>query len=453
MLRSGGSAVDAAVAAGFALCVVDPASCGVGGYGGFLMYAPPASAPVAVEFDTWLPARFPRERLRLPGATDPDAMVDGGAAVAPPAVVAGLLEAHRRFGRRPVEELLAPAIRLAREGFAVGRDLAWVLGKHEDQRHGEVGDDELRSLFYPGGRAVRQGETLVQPDLAATLEAIARDGEDALRRGPIAEAICAAVNADGGTLDLDDLGHDGVVVRERPDAVGFGRATVYGPSRPLSGAGVLFSALNELDPDRLGPNRGRAYIDEVARALAHAWDERLARARSAVASPHTTTLATAGADGDLVALTFTHGPWFGAGIIPTGTGIVLNAGANLFAATPDGGRAVTNMSPLVVDTGDGVRHALGASGGPHIPGMLLTAVADVVRYGWTLADAVAAPHVSIRAADGRPEVEVPLDRLFAPGEVPTIEPGDFGPAYGISQSGGGYADAVDGRFESGIAVA
>jgi gamma-glutamyltranspeptidase/glutathione hydrolase len=378
-------------------------------------------------------------------------MIAGGAAVAPPAVVAGLLTAHSRFGRRPLDELLAPAIRLARDGFAVGRGLAWALSEHRRRRDGDVGDDELRSLFYPGGRALQEGETLVQPDLAATLEAIVREREDALRDGPRAEAICRAVNADGGRLDLSDLGRDAVVVRD-PEAVSFGPATVYGPSRDLSGAGVLFSALGEVDVDRLESNRSRAYVDEVVRVLAQAWDGRLSAARAAVAMPHTTTLATAGADGGLVALTFTHGPWFGSGIMPAGTGVVLNGGANLFAAGPDRGRAVTNMSPLVVDLPDGVRHAVGATGGPRIPGMLLTAVVDVVHYRFSLAEALLAPHVSARAGDGRPEVEAPLDHLFAPEEAAVIAPGDFGPAYGISRLVGGFADAVDGRFESGLAV-
>jgi gamma-glutamyltranspeptidase/glutathione hydrolase len=452
-LLAGGSAVDAAVAAGFALCVVDAANCGVGGYGGYLMYAPPGVPPVAVEFDTWVPARFPAERLRIPGATDPHAMVDGGAAVAPPAVVPGLLVAHSRFGRRPLEELVAPAIRLARSGFPVGPGLAWALSEHWRRRQGDVGDDELRSVFYPGGRALQEGETLVQPDLAATLEAIVREREYALRAGPLAEAICGSVNADGGTLDLDDLGRDGVVVREAPEPVALGPATVYGPSRAESGTGVLFSALGEVDLGRVGSNRSRAYVDEIVRALAHAWNERLSVARSAVALPHTTTLGTASEDGGLAALTFTHGPWFGAGIMPPGTGVVLNGGANLFAATPVGGRAITNMSPLVVELADGARHVVGATGGPRIPGMLFTAVVDVVHYGRSLAEAIAAPHVSARAADGRPEVESPLDRLFGSEEATVIAPGDFGPAYGISRLADGYADAVDDRFEHGFALA
>jgi gamma-glutamyltranspeptidase/glutathione hydrolase len=453
-LRAGGSAVDAAVAAAFALCVVDGANCGLGGYGGFLVYAPPDAMPVTVEFDTWVPRRFPASALRIPGRTSPEETVAGGAAVAPPAVVPGLLTAHRRYGRLPLKELLAPAILLARGGFPIGSSLARALREHWSRTDGNVGDPELRAIFYPDGNPLPEGTTLVQRDLAATLEATARDEEDAFRRGPIAEAICATIDADGGTLDLDDLAHDGVIVREEPDAASFGRATINGPARGVSGTGVVFAALAELDVDRLGANRSRAYVDELARSLAHAWRERVAAASPPSASPHTTTLAAAGADGGLVALTFTHGPWFGSRLVPPGTGIVLNGGANLFAATPDGGRAVTNMSPLIISLPDGVRHVLGGTGGPRIPGMLLSAVVDVVHYARPLAEAIAAPHVSVRADDGRPELEAPLTDLYGPGEVTTIAPpGDFGPANGITQLPDACVAAVDSRFESGVAVA
>ena len=453
-LTAGGSAVDAAVAAAFALCVVDPANCGVGGYGGFLVYAPAAGPPAAVEFDTWVPRHFDSAGLRIPGHTDPQGMLRGGRAVAPPAVVPGLVTAHSRFGRRPLSELIAPAVHLARDGFPVDPYLAWTLSNHWQRTGGAVGDGELRAIFYPEGRPPELGTPLVQADLAATLETTSRHGADAFRSGEIVAAICDRVNADGGRLDAADLEHDGVVVGE-PQSVQFASATVYGPSRETSGSGVVFSALGSLDCGRLGPNRGEAYVRELAQALAGAWSERVAAARSAQASPHTTHLCAAGADGDLVSLTFTHGPWFGSGIVPPGTGIVLNGGANLFAPSASGPVAVTNMAPLVVDdTLRDIRHAVGGTGGPRIPGMLLSAVVDVVHYGTTLSEAIAAPHVSVRASDGRPEVERGLLELFAPDEeVVTIQPGDFGPGFGITHGPGGYVGAVDDRFESGLARA
>jgi gamma-glutamyltranspeptidase len=257
------------------------------------------------------------------------------------------------------------------------------------------------------------------------------------------------VNGDGGTLDPDDFADDHVLVGV-PETTSFGSAVLHGPSRGSSGAGVLFSALGELDTERLGSNRSRAYVEEVGRALGHAWDERVGAALSAQASPHTTHLCAAAPDGGLVAVTFTHGPWFGATIVPEGTGILLNGGGNLFAPTASGGGAVPNMAPLLVDMPNGVRHTVGATGGPRIPGMLLTTIVDVVHYGASLAEALAAPHVSARAADGRVEVERPLLGVVDEDEPLEIAPGDFGPSYGITRLPDAYVEAVDPRFESGL---
>jgi gamma-glutamyltranspeptidase/glutathione hydrolase len=395
-----------------------------------------------------VPRRFPPERLRVPGATDPQLMVQGGAAVAPPAVVPGLLEAHARFGRLPLGDVLAPAIRLARDGFVVGRDLARELGRHREDFGEGTGDDGIRARFFPGGDPLRVGEQLVQADLAVTLGAVAREGADALCRGQIGEAICAAVTDTGGWLDLEDLERS-PLVREA-EGVEVGAATVYAPTREVSGAGVILGALEGLDAERLGPNRSRAYVEEVASALAKAWRVRLDAASAGAASSHTTTLASADADGALVAVTFTHGPTLGSGILVPGTGVVLNGGANLFAPSSAGGRAVTNMSPLIVEH-EAVRHGLGGTGGPRIPAMLTTAVIDLVHYGFGLLEAIAAPHISVRAADGRLEIEEALSPLFGPDEAQVLVSGDFGPSCGVTVEGDTIIGASDPRFERGLA--
>jgi gamma-glutamyltranspeptidase / glutathione hydrolase len=450
LLVAGGSAVDAAVASAFALCVVDPSNCGVGGYGGFLVYAPFRAEPVVVAFNTWMPARLDPSHLRRPGSAEP--VVRGGLGVAPPAVVPGLLEAHARFGRRTRSEVLAPAISLAREGFPVGRYLAWALDQHRTHGGAPPGGD-LDSLFYPGGRPLQRGATLVQRDLATTLEAIRDLGPDAVRAGPIAAAICADVAAAGGVLAPDDLAQDRVAVRP-PATTAFGGATVSGPDRAASGTGVLFPALDGLDPSRLGENRGRDYVEALAEGLRRGWSTRLAAAGAPANLPHTTHLCAAGPDGDLATLTFTHGPWFGADLIATGTGILLNAGANLLVPSASGASAVTNMAPIVLDAPGGARHGFGAAGGPRIPALLLSAIVDVVCFDAPLERAVAAPHLSVRAADGMLEVEpgLLLDDDIAEGSL-TLGDRDFGPICGITQMPhGGVVGAPDHRFENGLAV-
>jgi gamma-glutamyltranspeptidase/glutathione hydrolase len=445
-LAAGGNAVDAAVATGFALSVVDPPNCGVGGYGGFLTVLPADGDPLQVDFNTWPPAAVDPGRFRLPG--DPAPLADGGRGVAPPAVVPGLLEAHAGFGRIARAEVVAPAIALAADGFAVGGDLARAFAEHWELRERRA---EFGRVFFPGGGPLAAGERLVQPDLAGTLERIASDGAQALTEGPIAEAVCAAVQADAGVLEPDDLRRAQIAVAP---AVGveLGSATVYGAAPGTSGAGVLFAALERLDAAALGANRSRAYVDELARVLAAAWDTRTGEARAALRARHTTTMCAADADGGLAALTFTHGSlWFGSGLVVPGTGIVLNAGANLFAHGPDGPRAVTNMSPLVIRQEDGARHALGGTGGPRIPGLLLTAIVDLVHYGLPLAEALAAPHLAVRALDGQIEAEEPL--LSTAGRGHALGPRDYGPTNAVTRTADGrLLAATDPRFDAGVAA-
>jgi gamma-glutamyltranspeptidase/glutathione hydrolase len=449
LLAAGGSAVDAVVAAAFALCVVDPSNCGLGGYGGFLLYASAGEEPVAVEFDTWMPSSLDPARLRPPGYLGP--VTRGGLGVAPPAVVPGLLEAHARFGRRRRADVLEPAVRLARAGFHVGEYLAWALEQHLAQG-GAGRDAEFDSLFYPGGKPIARGSLLVQPDLAGTLETISELGANALRSGPVAAAICEATAAADGVLTPDDLAQDRVVVGP-PATTTFAGATLYVPSRDVSGAGVLIPALDEIDPEALGENRSHDYVAALADGLRRAWRMRLEEAGMPAGHPHTTHLAAAGPDGDLATLTFTHGPWFGSDLIAPGTGIVLNAGANIL--TPiSGGRAVTNMCPTVLDAPGGARHALGAAGGPRIPALLLTTVVDVVHYEMALEQAVAAPHLAVRAAEGTLEVEAELRVAGRPVDgAATMSRFDFGPVCGITRVGDRCFAAPDRRFESGLAHA
>jgi gamma-glutamyltranspeptidase/glutathione hydrolase len=447
-LAAGGSAVDAAVATAFALCVVDPGNCGLGGYGGFLTYAPTSGPPVQVDFNTWVPGSVDPAGFRLPG--DHAELLDGGSSVAPPAVVPGLVAAHERFGRLPLADVVQPAISLARDGFPIGADLAGACARHWERTRG--GTSDFASIFFPDGSPPAPGTVLVQADLAGMLEAVGAGGVAPFRSGPIVDAICGAVRADGGFLERGDFLLDTVGIGPA-GSVTFESATIYGPPRATSGAGVLFSALEAVRPGELGANRDAAYVAELERALALAWHERTEDARLALTQRHTTSLCAADADGGLVALTFTHGSqFFGAGIVAPGTGVVLNAGANLFAMAPGGPRAVTNMAPVVVDQADGARHALGGTGGPRIPAILLSAVVDVVHYGSTLADAIAAPHLSVRAVDGELEAEPVL--LEVAGHGFPLGTGDFGPASGITRTAaGGCVGAVDPRFDSGVAAA
>ena len=377
--------------------------------------------------------------------------LDGGIAVAPPAVVPGLRTAHARFGRVEWADLVVPAVRLARHGFAIGRDLTRAFSDHWNRTGG--GHPGFASVFFPEGRPPERGSWLVQPELAATLETIARDGARPFEEGPLVEAACAVAAGDGGVLEPEDF-RAGATVVSAADAEPFETATVYGPSPGTSGAGVLFGALRRLETSRLGPARDRAYVAELVRALGLAWRERALEAQTALTAQHTTHLCAADAAGGLASLTFTHGHRrFGSGLVAPGTGVVLNSGLNLFSPTPDGPRPVTNMTPVIVHDEAGHRHAVGSVGGPRIPGIVLSAVVDVVHYGTSIAEAIAAPHLGARASDGMLEGEPELlAAVDAPADAVSLVAGvGFGTTCGITRTPERALPGPDHRFECGVA--
>lgn len=216
ILAAGGNAVDAAVATSFALSVVRPFSCGIGG-GGFMVIALPDNprtpepgdpVRVAINYRETAPSAVGPDFYQKLAAARPDASIRGGTAAGVPGTVAGLLNALERFGTKDRAVVLAPAIRLAREGFPidaayakVARDRTALFEKHPDYaaRFGY-----LWRVYLREGR-FEVGDIIKTPAQAEALELIARDGAAAFYDGPIAEALVAAVNADGGTITRADL--------------------------------------------------------------------------------------------------------------------------------------------------------------------------------------------------------------------------------------------------------
>jgi gamma-glutamyltranspeptidase/glutathione hydrolase len=200
LLRAGGNAVDAAVGAAFVLAVVEPWSSGIGG-GGFAL-ARFGDEATFLDFREVAPAAATETMFLRDGQADPALSRDGPLAVAVPGAVAGYLALHERLGKLPRARVLAPAIRLAAEGFPVGeryRELAAT-------RHGVLAaDPEAARLFLVGGQVPPLGHRVVQRDLAATLRAIATGGPDPFYRGPIAARLAADLAGRGGILTAADL--------------------------------------------------------------------------------------------------------------------------------------------------------------------------------------------------------------------------------------------------------
>ncbi len=208
ILRAGGNAVDAAVATAFALSVVDPSQTGLGGGGGMVVWQHDARATDAIDF------------YARTGADSGWAVTDTAAARRPingraagiPGAVAGLLLAHERWGRLPRSQVMAPAIALARDGFVVSPLLARTTAS---SRAKLAADSAAAALFLPGGRALRPGERLVQPELARTLEAIAAGGTAAFYDGAIAARTVAAMRERGSVVTVEDF-RDYRVTPKRP---------------------------------------------------------------------------------------------------------------------------------------------------------------------------------------------------------------------------------------------
>ncbi|GJM22111.1 MAG: gamma-glutamyltranspeptidase [Planctomycetota bacterium] len=204
ILKAGGSAVDAAIATNAALALMEPTGCGVGGDLFVLLWDNDAKELVGLNGSGRSPSQLDLEGLRAVLAERglEDIPLFGGLPVSVPGAVDGWFAMHERYGRLPMSQLLAPAIAAAREGFPLTQVIAEYWRRSERVFGGRP---EFAEIFMPNGRAPREGELFRNPGLARTLEALAAGGRDAFYTGPLAEALVAAVQREGGFLTLDDL--------------------------------------------------------------------------------------------------------------------------------------------------------------------------------------------------------------------------------------------------------
>ena len=230
VLRAGGNAVDAAVATAFALGVTDVSQTGLGGGGAMTFYRADTRRAEHLSF-------YPRAG-EDPLWAQPDtarAARRPGRAAGIPGQVAGLLEAQQRFGKLTRAQVMAPAIRLAREGFIVSPLLSRTIASSKDKL--QV-DSLAMARFMPRGEALRPGERLVQPELAATLGRIAAEGATAFYTGAIAERLSAKVKAQGGLITVKDM-NTYAVQSMRPLCTEWRGYTVLGAPPPMGGSAVL----------------------------------------------------------------------------------------------------------------------------------------------------------------------------------------------------------------------
>lgn len=463
MLAQGGNAIDAAVASCFAIGVIEPASSGIGG-GGYLVYQVgdqggvigfPMKGPLAAKPDMYeLSGEAATGSFGWPGVVN-DENIEGFRSIATPGAVAGLCEAHRRFGKLPLSEVIAPAVSLARDGFIPN-----LFGLN--QIGGTAGMiaryDELRRVLWPGGNMpmgdVVDRAVFKQPELADVLEAIGKGGPDAFYKGDIAKAITSDIQDNGGILSEEDMANYEPIIWNGGLEFKYRGHTVRVP--PFACAGITstmtLKLLDGFDLSSMAHNSAdmlHAYISCARLAYADRFqyladpafadvpwnglvsDEYTELRRASISDrmngsveagnpwvqegreptsvlpasrpaedKGTTHLVVTDSEGNGVSITNTIMSGFGSGIIPKGTGVIMNNGMMWFDPVPGrinsiapGRLPLNNMTPALVMDGDGVRMAVGASGGRRITNCVTQQIVKVIDYDMGPQEAIDSPRV------------------------------------------------------------
>lgn len=375
IMQAGGNAVDAAVATGFALAVVHPAAGNIGG-GGFMLIRMADGQAHFLDYREKAPAAATRDMyLDWQGNVIPGASEIGYKAIGVPGSVAGMVYAEQKYGKLTLQRVMAPAIQLARDGYA----LSWEEAADMHDRH-LAEFPESHRVFQRNGDYYKPGEIFRQPDLARTLERIAEKPDD-FYRGSLARELAAAMQKGGGLITVDDLAHYEVKEREPVHGTYRGYEVISSPP-PSSGGTVLIESLNILEGYDLGKMGDRsaqsmhytveafrrAFFDRaefmgdpdfakipvaqlIDKRYAAAWEETIdpahatpskelkrpavfseleqyAAGHSPVMAPHesnhTTHYSVMDADGNAVAVTTTINDWFGSRVTAEGLGFLLN---------------------------------------------------------------------------------------------------------------------------------
>ncbi len=269
MLRRGGNVIDAAVAVSFALGVVEPDASGIAGYGEMVIALKGRTTPTVIEFMS----RVPEEG----GLTNTSLLVngrypsDGPVLVNVPGTVAGMYTAWQKYGSKkvPWADLLAPAIRAARNGYVVSQGLATTLATEREHFAKYEGS---RALFFRNGEPLVAGDTLKNPDLAWVLEQIATKGADGFYKGEVATKWVTDLRGKGNAMKLSDLARYFAPERESISGT-YRNYTIYSSAPPVSGGAELVARLNLLEQSPAPSLRAKRYTDDPAslHAALSAW--------------------------------------------------------------------------------------------------------------------------------------------------------------------------------------
>ena len=447
MLERGGNAVDAAIATAFALAVVDQASSGIGGGGFMVIYQAKDRRAHALDFRETAPEGARKELYMKDGKPVSSLSLTGALAVAVPGEVAGLTEAHKRFGSMPLQVLVAPAITLAAEGFPLDSTLRYAIDRQQESIKKFPG---LGRIYMPNHEVPNEGDVIRQPQLAETLKAIASQGANAFYGGWIADAIVETIRSEGGVLSSDDLKSYKPVWRE-PLIGNYRQRTVITMPPPSSGGVAILQMLKVLEGHQLSglPHNSATYLHLITETMKHAFADRAQylgdpdfvkapiglltskdyaawiRGRISAAKTHppkyyglvnfkpelggTTHFSVIDRFGNAVACTVSVNTRFGSKLLVPATGIVLNNEMDDFAIHSSGNvyglvgneanslqprkRPLSSMSPTIILQGDRAELVVGGAGGPRIISATLQTILNVLDYRMPVRRAVEASRV------------------------------------------------------------
>jgi len=463
ILKRGGNAVDAAIATAFALSVVDQASSGLGGGGFMIFYRAKDRKSFALDFRETAPQASRRERYMKDGKPAPSLSLTGALAVAVPGEVAGLAEARRRFGTMPMTALVAPAVKLAADGFPVDATLRVAI---ERQQANMKRFADLRRIYMPKGEVPKEREIIRQAELATTLKAIAQEGAAVFYHGWIGRAIVETIQKEGGVMTLDDLKNYKPVWREPLVGSYRGRTVVTMPP-PSSGGVALLTMLNILEGRYLGQMQHNSadYLHLITESMKHAFADRAqflgdpdfvhvpvrkltskdyaAWIRGRILADKTrptnfygyyhynaekggtTHFSVIDRFGNAVAVTQSVNTRFGSKLLVSKGGIVLNNEMDDFAihgntaniyglvgnaanSLQPGKRPLSSMSPTIILSESGPELVVGAAGGPRIISATLQTILNFLDFRMPVKAAVQAPRIHHQWLPDRLNVEAKL---------------------------------------------
>jgi gamma-glutamyltranspeptidase / glutathione hydrolase len=513
VLRRGGNAIDAAVATGFALAVTYPRAGNIGGGGFMVIHSRDRGEDVTIDYRETAPAATtPGIFLGSDGKPDDAKSRESALGIGVPGTVAGLALALEKYGsgKFTLADLLQPSIDIARNGLVVADDVADTLP--DEYRWLARWPSSAKLFSRADGSALREGDTLMQPDLAATLTAIAEQGPRGFYQGPVAEKLVKAIHDAGGIMTLDDLKSYQAVIRAPVRGTYRGYDIISMPL-PSSGGVVLLEMLNILEGFPMSDMKQgsslslhvmieamkRAYADRARYlgdpAFVNAPISTLigkdyaAKQRASIDLDHatpstevltppregsnTTHFSIVDSSGNAVSNTYTLNFPYGVGLVAEGTGVLLNNELDDFTAAPGasnafglvgfeanlpgpGKRPLSSMSPTIVLKDGRPVLVTGSPGGSRIISTVLQIIVDVLDYHMDVAAAVAAPRLhhqwlpdEVKIERGFPDSV--LAELKARGHR-IVEPMGLTSAHSIAVTPNGLLGAADPRLRGGEAA-